>query len=110
MAYRSCHRFARISPRKIRLVAALIRRLPVEKAIETLKFVPNRGARMVEKVLKTAIANAEEQGAKNLDKLIVVESRIDEGPRMKRIQPHARGTAFQILKRMSHIHVAVDAV
>lgn len=110
MAYRASHRFAGISPTKVRQVAALIRKQPVSKSIDSLRFVPNRGARLLEKVLKSALANAEERGARQLDKMIVVEARVDEGPRMKRIRPHARGMAFMILKRMSHIHVVIDNV
>lgn len=109
MPYRASHRFADISPTKVRSIATLIRGKSASDALESLKFLPNRGARMLEKVLKSAMANAEDQGARDVDDLFVVEARVDEGPRMKRIQPHARGMAFQILKRMCHIHVAVDA-
>lgn len=108
MAYKACHRFADISPTKVRSIATIIRGKPVATALDSLKFLPNRGARMLEQVLKSAMANAEEQGSRDTDDLVVVEARVDEGPRMKRIQPHARGMAFPILKRLCHIHVAVD--
>jgi len=108
MSYKACHRFAKISPTKIRRVADLIRKKPVQEALESLQFLPNKGARMLEKVLRSAVANAEDKGARRIEDLKVTEARIDEGPRMKRFQPHARGTAFGILKRFSHIHVEID--
>lgn len=109
MAYRATHRFADISATKVRRIATMIRLLPAEQALDVLRYLPHRGARMLEKCLKSAIANAQEQGAREVENMVVVEARVDEGPRMKRIQPHARGMAFMILKRLSHIHVAIDA-
>jgi len=97
-----------ISPRKVRGIADLIRNMPVNTALDTLKFMPNRGAKMLAKLLKSALANAEEQGVRKLDEMVVVEVRVDEGPRAKRIRPRARGMAFMIIKRMSHIHVVID--
>jgi large subunit ribosomal protein L22 len=108
MAHRATHRFAMIAPRKVRGIADLIRGMPVSNALDTLKFMPNRGARMLEKVLKSALANAEEKGVRRIDEMVVVDARVDEGPRAKRIRPRARGMAFMIIKRMSHIHVAID--
>jgi large subunit ribosomal protein L22 len=105
--FRSSHRFARIAPTKVRPIANLIRSATVSEALEILQFTPNRGARLLEKVLKSAIANAEDEAVREVEKLHVVEVRVDEGPRMKRFQPHARGSAFPILKRMSHIHVEI---
>ena len=64
---------------------------------------------MLEKVLKSAIANAEDKGARNVDRLKIIEARVDGGPMFKRIRPRARGMAFTIRRRMSHIHVAIDA-
>ena len=106
-AWRSMHRFARISPTKVRHIADLIRHKPVEEAMATLKFLPNRGARFLEKVLMSAVANAEDQGSADVADLLVIDCQVSEGPRLKRIQPRARGTAFPIIKRMSHISVAV---
>lgn len=108
MPFSASHRFARISPRKVRPIADLIRGRRVGESLESLKFLPNRGARLLEKVLASAVANAEDAGARGLEDMIVVDARVDEGPRMKRIQPHARGMAFPILKRMAHLHVAID--
>lgn len=108
MAHKATHRFAMISPRKVRGIATLIRNKPVNEALDTLKFMPNRGAKMLTKVLQSALANAEEKGVRRLDDMIVTEARVDEGPRAKRIRARARGMAFMIIKRMSHIHVAID--
>ena len=110
MAYEATHRHARISARKVRPLADLIRGKHADDALDILKYMPQRGARMLEKVLKSALGNAEDQRATNLQNLVVVEARVDEGPMFKRIRPRARGMAFTIKKRMSHIHVAVDNV
>ncbi len=107
MAYKASHKFARIAPRKARLVADLIRDKNVDEALAVLDFSPRRGAWFIKSVLKSAIANAEEANA-DVGRLIVSESRIDEGPTIKRFQPKDRGRAHPILKRTSHIHVAVD--
>ena len=101
------HKFARIAPRKARLVADQIRGKGIEDALATLEFSPRRGAWFIKSVLRSAIANAEEA---NLDvgRLFVSESRVDEGPTIKRFQPKDRGRSHPIMKRTSHIHVAVD--
>lgn len=106
---RAKHRYARISATKVRPFADMIRGMTAGEGIDALRYVPNRGARMLEKVLKSAVANAEDKGARNVDRLRIVEARVDGGPMFKRIQPRARGMAFVIRRRMSHIHVAVDA-
>ena len=107
MEYRAKHRYADMSPRKIRPVATLIRGRDADEALELLQYIPSKGARLIEAVLKSALGNAEDRGARNIDDLIVVESRIDGGPILKRIQPRARGTAYPIKKRYAHIVVAV---
>ncbi len=108
MAYRATHKHARISPRKVRPLADLIRGKQADEALSILKYQPHRGARMLEKVLKSAMGNAEDRRATQVGRMVVVEARVDGGPMLKRIRPRARGMAFMILKRMSHIHVAVD--
>ena len=110
MAYEATHRFARISARKVRPLADLIRGKHADEALDILRYQPQRGARLLEKVLKSALGNAEDRRAPNLQHLVVVDVRIDGGPMFKRIRPRARGMAFMIKKRMSHIHVAVDNV
>ncbi len=107
MEYRASHRYADMSARKVRPFAALIRNRPVDEALELLQFLPNKSARLLAAVLKSAVGNAEDKGARNVEELIVWESRVDDGPFMKRIQPRARGTAYQIKRRYSHIHVVL---
>jgi large subunit ribosomal protein L22 len=108
MAYYAIHRGARISPRKVRPLANLIRGKLADVALNLLKYQPQRGARMLEKVLKSAMANAEDLRAPNLHHLKVIDARVDQGPVMKRMRPHARGMASVIKKRMSHIRVELE--
>lgn len=109
MAWNATHKFARISSRKARLVADLIRGQHVQDALNILKFSPNRAAPMISKVLTSAVANANEKQA-DVEALYVDEVRIDPGPTMKRFRPKDRGRAHSILKRTSHISVAVEEV
>ena len=108
MAYTATHRHARISARKVRPIADLIRGKSVDDALAILKFQPQRGARLLEKVLKSAMGNAEDQRAPNLGGLRVVDARVDGGPMFKRIRPRARGMAHVIKKRMAHIKVSIE--
>jgi large subunit ribosomal protein L22 len=107
MEYKASHRHADMSARKVRPFAALIRGKTVDEALQLLRFVPNRGARLVEAVVKSAMGNAEDRGARDPEDLVVTEARIDDGPMFKRIMPRARGTAYMILRRMCHVHVAI---
>lgn len=109
MSFKAVHRFARISPSKVRHLAKLIRGRTVSDGLDALRYLPHRGARFLEKVLQSARANAEDRGARNVESLIIVEAKVDGGPMFKRIQPHARGMGFLIIKRFSHITVAVEA-
>jgi large subunit ribosomal protein L22 len=106
---RANHRYARISPTKIRPFADMIRGLSAEQGLLALAFEPNRGARFLEKVLKSAIANAEDRGVRSPDRLTITEARVDGGPMFKRVHARARGMANVIRRRTAHIHVAVDA-
>src|SRR5215467_10402889 len=108
MEYNASHRFADMSARKIRPFATLIRGRPADEALELLRFYPNKSARLLEQVLKSALGNAEDRGARDVDELVVTESRIDGGPIMKRIMPRARGTAYPIKRRYSHIRITVS--
>jgi large subunit ribosomal protein L22 len=108
MPYEATHRFAKISPRKVRPLADLIRGKFADEALEILQFQPHRGARLLEKVLRSAMSNAEDQRAADLHDLIVVDVRVDGGPMFKRMQPKSRGMASIIKKRMSHIRVELD--
>ena len=107
MKYRASHRFARIAPRKARLVADMIRGLPVDDAMTALSFSKKRAAWYLKAVLKSAIANAEE-GEADVSSLVICESRVDEGPTIKRFQPKDRGRAHPIMKRSSHLHLVLD--
>lgn len=106
-AYEAVHRFAHISPRKVRPLADLIRGKQADEALDILRYQPNRGARLLEKVIRSAMANAEDRRAPNLAHLIVVDVRIDQGPTFRRLRPKARGMAAVLTKRMAHIHVAL---
>jgi large subunit ribosomal protein L22 len=108
MPWKASHKHARISPRKARLVVDLIRDRQVRDALDILSFTKKRAARMVEKVLMSAVANADDQGEVDADELYVTEARVDEGPTIKRWQPKDRGRAHPILKRTCHILVEVD--
>jgi large subunit ribosomal protein L22 len=107
MEYRATHRYADMSARKVRPFTDLIRGKSVDEALQLLRFKPNRGARLLESVVRSAMGNADDRGARDVEDLIVSEARIDDGPMFKRIMPRARGTAFSILRRMCHIHVAI---
>ncbi len=100
-------KFARISPQKCRLVADQVRGLSVEKALDVLKFSPKKAAKIIIKVLESAIANAEHNEGADIDELSVTQIYVDEGPTMKRIRPRAKGRANRILKRTSHITLMV---
>jgi large subunit ribosomal protein L22 len=97
----------RISAQKVRLVADQIRGVPVDSAINLLTFSNKKAAKIIKKVLESAIANAEHNDAADVDELFVSKIMVDEGPTMKRWRPRARGRANKILKRMSHVTVAV---
>ena len=97
MDYKAHHRFADMSARKLRPFATLIRGRRADEALEVLRFLPN----------KSALGNAEYGGARNIDDLVVIESRVDGGPIMKRIMPRARGTAYPIKRRLAHIHITL---
>ncbi|OGT19824.1 MAG: 50S ribosomal protein L22 [Gammaproteobacteria bacterium RBG_16_57_12] len=102
------HKFARLSPQKGRLIADQIRNMPVARALEMLTFSNKKGAEIVKKVLESAIANAEHNAGADIDELKVSRVFVNEGPTMKRIHARAKGRANRILKRTSHITVAVS--
>ncbi len=100
-------RYARISPQKVRLVADQVRGMPIELALNTLKFSNKKAAQLVGKLLESAVANAENNDGADIDELKVAEVFVDEGPTMKRMRPRAKGRGNRILKRTSHITIAV---
>lgn len=109
------HKGARISARKVRPLANLVRGMYADEALDTLKYQPHRGARLLEKVIKSAVGSAQDPDQNNgrshrIEELVVTEVCIDGGPMFKRIRPRARGSAFPIKKRSSHIRVAVTPI
>jgi large subunit ribosomal protein L22 len=105
--YKASHRFARISVRKLRPLLDLIRDKYADDALDILRFMPHRGARLIEQVLKSAMANAEDKGVRNAGDLIVVDARGDGGPMFKRLMPRARGMAYLIRRRSAHIAIGL---
>jgi large subunit ribosomal protein L22 len=101
-------RYARISPQKCRLVADVVRGKPVNNALNTLKFMPKKGAEIVYKVLWSAIANAQENKGLDVDDLKVARIQVDAAPVLKRFAARAKGRGTRIVKRNSHITVAVS--
>lgn len=105
MQIRSIYRGARISAFKCREVTREIQGLPVAAALDILTFTPKKAARLVEKTLKSAVANAENNANLRVERLVVQEAVVGEGPTLKRFQPKARGSAGPIRKRTSHIRI-----
>lgn len=97
----------RVSHRKMRFVCDMVRGKSVDEALTILKFTPNKGAKLLEKVVKSAAANAENNFDMNRDSLYVSEVYANQGPTLKRWRPRAKGSAYKILKRTSHIGVVV---
>lgn len=108
MEAKAIARYIRIAPRKLRIVIDLIRGKSVAEAFAILKYTPKVGSEVIEKVLASAVANAEHNFNMDVDKLVVSSCYVDQGPTMKRIHPRSRGQAFKILKRSSHVTVAVE--
>ncbi len=103
-------RFARISARKVKIVADLIRGKKADEALAIVKFTPKASSEILEKLLKSAIANAENNHGMNRGNLVVSEIYANQGPTMKRIRPAAKGSAVRIRKRTSHITIKLREV
>lgn len=117
MSYSASHRYARISPRKVRPLADLIRGKFADEALDILRFQTQRGARMLEKVVRSALGSARDPDnpanrgkVVKTDRLLVSSATVDGGPMFKRIRPRARGMAFVIQKRMSHIKITLEEI
>lgn len=108
MLVKAVARNVRISPQKARLAVDQIRGKSVARALEILTFSETKASNLVMKTLESAIANAEHNESADIDELVVAKCYVDEGPTMKRMRPRAKGRAFGILKRSSHITVAVS--
>jgi large subunit ribosomal protein L22 len=107
MEARAVVKYVRISPQKIRKIAGAIKGEPVEKGLNILKFMPQKSAGLLEKVLRSAVANAEESKNLDVDTLVIRNVLIDQGPTLKRFRARARGRGSRILKRTSYITVVV---
>ena len=105
--FKAVTKSVRISPRKARLAANLIRGLPVKEARLQLAYCGLKAGSILIKTLNSAVANAETQSDSRVEKLLVQEVRVDEGPRMKRAKPRSKGSQHPILKRTSHFVVVV---
>ena len=105
MKVKAVARYVRISPQKVRMLADAIKGKPVENAINTIRFMPQKGASIVEKVLRSAVANADQKPDVDIDNLIVGNLIVDKGPVLKRFRARARGRGTRILKPTSHITV-----
>jgi large subunit ribosomal protein L22 len=101
-------RGTRVSPQKARLVADLVRGRDAGEAINNLRFMPKKAARIIRKLLESAVANASQNEAIDIDTLYVKTIFVDGGTTLKRIRPRAMGRASRILKRSSHITVILD--
>lgn len=107
MEARAIAKYIRISPLKVNFICREITGKQVDEALAILKFTPKRGAKVLEKVLNSAVANAENNFNMDRDSLYVSEAFANDGPHMKRWRPKARGMAYPIIKRSSHIGVVV---
>jgi large subunit ribosomal protein L22 len=115
MSYRAEHRYARISARKVRALADMVRGKFLDEALDILRSQPERGARMLEKVLISARGSAQDPDQNpgrtvRTENLVVVDARIDGGPMFKRVRPRARGMAFMVKRRTSHIRVVLEDI
>ena len=108
METRAVAKYVRISPRKIRLVMNQVRGKQVEEALNMLSFTPKRGARILKKLVNSAVANAEQNTGVDVDSLYIVRVYADEGPTLKRWRPRAQGRATPIRKRTSHLTVVLN--
>ena len=106
--FKASHRYARIAPRKARLIMDLVRGRDVDDAITMLRFAKQRASGMIEKVIRSAVANANEQEVPTRETLYVAKAWVDPGPVIKRFQPKDRGKAYSIKKRTSHLVVTLD--
>ena len=101
-------KYARLSPRKTRLVVDMVRGKGVQDALNILKFSPQKAADIVASVVSSAVANAEQKGVSDIDRLVVKSIFVDQGPVLKRFMPRAQGRATRIRKPTSHITVVLD--
>lgn len=101
-------KFIRISPTKVRKILSAAKGKPVEDALSNLKFMPQKAARMLDKVIRSAVANADQKAGVDVDSLVVRNVFVDQGTSLKRFRPRAQGRGYRILKRTSHITVILS--
>lgn len=107
MEVRAILRYARVSPQKVRWVANVIKGKPVEEGLQVLKFMPNKSARILKKIVDSAVSNANQKSGIDVDELKIKNITADSGPMLKRFRARARGRGTRILKRTSHITVTL---
>ena len=107
MEVRAVTKYVRISPQKIRTVVGAVKGQPVEAGIDRLRFMPQKAARLIEKTLRSAVANADQRSDVDVDRLVIRNVTADPGPTLKRFRARARGRGTRILKRTSHITVVL---
>ncbi|MDX2501063.1 MAG: 50S ribosomal protein L22 [Deltaproteobacteria bacterium] len=105
MEVRAVSKYVRISPQKVRKVVGDIKGIPVEIGLQKLKFMPQKAANILEKVIRSAVANADQNADVDIDMLVIRNITADQGPSLKRWKARARGRGTRILKRTSHITV-----
>ena len=105
MEAKAIGKYLQISPQKIRKLVGAVKGQPAETAMNKLKFMPQKAARMVEKLVRSAIANADQKDNMDIDDLVVKNITVDQGPSLKRFHARARGRGTRILKKTSHITV-----
>jgi len=108
MEAKAVARYVRIAPRKVRVVMDLLRGKSIPDALTVLRFTPKAASPIIEKVLKSAVANAEHNYDMDINKLVVSQAFADQGPTLKRFRPRAQGRASRINKRTSHISIVVS--
>lgn len=108
MESRAVAKYIRISPRKVRLLMDEVRGKKVEEAINMLSFAPQKGGRILKKLINSAVANAQQNTGVDIDKLFIHRIFADQGPSLKRFIPRAQGRATRILKRTCHLTVVLN--
>ncbi len=105
MEVKAVSKYVRISPRKVHIMVDAVKGKPVETALEILKFMPQKAAYIVEKIIRSAVSNADQHPDIDVDSLVISNIIADQGPTLKRFKARARGRGTRILKRTSHITV-----
>jgi large subunit ribosomal protein L22 len=108
MEVKAVSKYVRISPQKIRNLIGAIRGMPVQKALDSLKFMPQKSAKILSKVIQSAAANADQHPDIDMDTLVIENILADGGPMLKRFRARARGRGTRILKRTTHITVVLS--